>query len=239
MIAFGVAVSDRGKLERFALPGIDRAAECDSALLLREGHDSIQQPYNEMIEEAATLHEVEALVLLHQDLELTDASLARRLRRVLRDPRVGAVGALGWRGPDPHFWSGPGGGPSHAAPVGIRSGIGFDEGQTGDFHYGFGWAEEVQEVEMIDGVLIAVAPWALRAVRFDSRPGAGFHGYDADYSLRVRAAGGRLVCDPIPHIHHMTRLWRDREEYVESSLRAIRTWDPDVRPAEWAPAFQL
>jgi len=233
MIAFGVAVSDREIYERVALPGIRRAAEPNARILIREGYDSIQRPYNEMIEEAAALPDLEALVLLHQDLELTDGSLPARVRPPLRDPSVGIVGALGWRCPDPHCRLGAGGGRETLLGVRMQTLTAWPlEGRLGQ-----GLSEGPQEVELIDGILMVLAPWVVRSIRFDMRLARRFHGYDLDFSLRVRAAGGRLICDPIPHVHHMSRPWRDRDEFMRASLGFARSWDAEVRPAEWAPAF--
>jgi hypothetical protein len=107
MIAFGVAIGDHSTYEDVALPGLERAVEPDSTILTRSGHDTIQRPYNEMMDEAAVLPDLEALVLLHQDLELTDDSLPRRVREVFADRRVGLTGPLGGRVSKPHCWLWP------------------------------------------------------------------------------------------------------------------------------------
>jgi hypothetical protein len=233
MIAFGVAVSDPETYEAIALPSIKRVAEPDTRILTRVGYDSIQRPYNEMIEEASALPGLEALVLMHQDVELVDGSLPTRIRPPLSDPSVGIVGAFGWRGSDPRYWPGVG----RSAPLGIRTQTA-TAGRQDDQFFGQGHSEGPEEVELIDGILMALAPWVVRSLRFDERLAERFHGYDLDFSLRVTAARGRLICDPIPHIHHQKRLWREREELVQARIDLARRWDPDVRPPEWAPAFQ-
>jgi GT2 family glycosyltransferase len=237
MVAFGVAVSDPATLEAVALPGIERASEPDSVVITRVGHDSIQRPYNEMLEEAARLPDLEALVLLHQDLELTDASLIPRIRQLLREPEVGVVGAIGWAPPRP------------AADVGAplpRPGLGplalwsYAASRPEDVFGRLGplYSEGSFEVEMADGILLALAPWVVRSIRFDERMARDFHGYDVDFSLRVRAAGGRIVCDDIPCVHHMSRLWRDRDELVRARTGVLQRWHPSLWPPEWAPAFE-
>lgn len=221
MIAFGVATSDRAQYERLALPGIRRAAEEGSLLLERSG-DSIQRAYNQMMLEAEGRDDLEALVLLHQDLELIDDSLPQRVRRILRDPRVGLVGALGARDFSPHVW------PAarelygtFAEPTGTRR-----------------FSSDPQEVKGVDGILLVLAPWVVRGLRFNEALAQGFHGYDVDMSLRVRAHGGIVICDDIPYFHH-----RDSTEDYDAQRRAgvalAHMWDPALRPQEWDSAFQL
>lgn len=221
MIAFGSAVSDRQCYDRIALPSIRRVAEPDSQILVREGRDSIQEPYNEMMDEAAALPDLEALVLVHQDLELTDDSLLGRVRRLFRDPRTGLIGALGGRG-DLHRWLEPNElyGTSMAPGIEVRHSAG------------------AQEVLGVDGSLLAIAPWVVRTVRFSERLVDSFHGYDADFSLRVGAGGGRVICDDIPYFHHMSRSWNDPSAVLRSASLLAEMWDPELRPREWVPAFE-
>ena len=103
MFVFGVAITDREVYDRVARVGIERAAEPDSVVLTRTG-DSIQGAYNSMMEEAAKLPGLEALVLMHQDLKLTDGSLPERMRSAFRDPSVSLVGPLGGWSAKLHRW---------------------------------------------------------------------------------------------------------------------------------------
>lgn len=219
MIAFGVAISDQEGFEAVALPGIMRAAESDSQLLCRRDM-SIQLAYNEILDEAAAMPDLEGLILLHQDLELTDDSAPERLRRLFQNPRVGLVGPLGAREVTPHPW---------AAPEGIR-GIFREPGHDLRFSSG------AQEVALLDGILLALAPWIVRGLRFNMALAEGFHGYDVDFCLRVQAYGGVLVCDDIPYFHHRV----PTDDYEAQSIAGVRLaemWDSDLRPREWAGAF--
>lgn len=224
MIAFGTAVSDTAVYGRVALPGIERVAEGDSAVLTRSGYDSIQRPYNEMMEEAAALPGLEALVLLHQDLELADEDLLRRIRRVFEDPGVGLLGALGGRVTRYHSWLAPDEifgfalGPEHMDQE-IRISTG------------------PHEVDGVDGALLIVAPWVARSIRCGEEPPGRFHGYDVDLSARVRAAGGRVICEDIVCRHRATTK-HDYEAQQEAGVALARMWDPALRPREWGPAFQ-
>jgi hypothetical protein len=224
VIAFGTAVSDPAAYERIALPGIERVAEDDSRVLTRVGYDSIQRAYNEIMDEAAGLPGLEALVLLHQDLELADDGLLRCIRRVFADPHAGLLGALGARisqlhrllVPDEVF--GFALGPDH---------------MDREIHITTG----PKEVDGVDGALLIVAPWAVRALRFSEALARNFHGYDVDLSVRVRAAGGKVICEDIV-CRHRTTVKHDYEPQRAAGVELARMWDPALRPRAWGPAFQ-
>lgn len=225
MIAFATAVSDRAVYEEIALPAIRRVAEPDSLVLTRDGFDSIQRPYNEMMDEAARHPELEALVLLHQDLELLDGTLPGRSRRVFEDPRAGLLGALGGRVSNLHCWLAPDRAFGFAIgpnPPGLKK-----------LHISVG----AHEVDGVDGALIVAAPWVVRTVRFDEVSGEHFHGYDVDIGRRVKAHGGTIVCEDIPCRHHTT-LKSDYSDQEAAGVALAQMWDPALRPREWEPAFQ-
>jgi hypothetical protein len=231
VIVFGTAIGNRAKYEAYALPGIERVAEPDSLILTREGYDSIQQPYNEMMDEAAALPELEGLVLLHDDLELIDNPLPR-IRELFRDPRVGSVGVAGARGIEFHLV------PSSTNLFGRMDLRILDEAKAkvqilerfsvGSF-----------EVEGVDGVMLALAPWVVRSIRFGEALADCFHGYDADIAQRIRVAGGRVICDDIEHVHYMSPgIRKDSDASYRRSARTLSAaWDPERQPHEWAPAF--
>lgn len=222
MIAFGIAISERETYEQVALPGIERAAEPDSVILTREGMP-IRQAYDEIADEVAAEPNLEALVLLHQDYELTDDSLPRRLRRVFSDPRVGLFGSLGARNVTLHLW------------LSSRHLFGSVDAPGVSRRFSSG----PQEVEGIDGALLVLAPWVARGLRFGDAPEAmDFHGYDVDISMRVRAHGGRLIAEGIPHFHHREPK-DDFEAQCQAGVALARRWDPALRPREWQPAFEL
>lgn len=225
MIAFATAVTDRTTYEEVALPGIRRVAEPDSPILTRDGYDSIQQPYNEMMDEAARLPGLEALVLLHQDLELIDRDLPGRVRRVFEDPRVGLLGALGARVAKLHRWLAP-----ERGVFGFA--IGPDQADWEERRLSSG----PHEVDGVDGALIIAAPWVVRGIRFSDALSPHFHGYDVDIGVRVRAYGGKVICEDIACHHHMT-VKDDYEDQVAAGLTLAEMWDPALRPREWDPAF--
>lgn len=222
MLVFGCAVSEVTVYKQVALPGIRRAAEADSIILMRRGHDSIQAPYNEMMEEAAAMPDLEGLVLLHQDLELLDDSLPRRLRRVFEDdPQVGLLGTLGGRSSKVHRWF---------PPEEVFGSISPEGGGTSP-------ASEPLEVDGVDGALLMLAPWVVRSLRFSTAFARCFHGYDADIGYRVRACGGKVICYEVPCIHRRMEK-NDFDVQREAAVALAQMWEPTMRPREWQPAFE-
>lgn len=221
MIAFGTAISDHGEYERFALPGIERAAEPDSLVLTCSGRP-IRHAYNQLMDEAAARPDLEALVLVHQDLELTDGSLPRRLRRLFGDPAVGLAGALGVRDIELHIW------------LGSRNLFGTVAAPGLERRFSAG----TQRVDAVDGALLALAPWVVRGLRFGTAGAPEFHGYDMELSLYVSTRGGAVLCDDIPYFHHRGQK-ADFEAQRFAGMTLAARWDPALRPRAWDSAFEL
>ncbi len=216
MLVFGTAITNDQIYERRALPGIRSAAEGDSVVLERRGM-SLQAAYNSMLDEAAQLRGLEALVLPHQDTQLRDPRFADKVRAALRDPAVGLVGAAGGRGIRSMLWS------------------------TGEFRGGWSGADaEVERevrfrhpvgaVDAADGLLLVLSPWAVGELRFDPRFARWFHGYDVDFSLQVRARGRRVVVIDVDVVHWVSRRQlASHEDWIAASLAFHEKWDLDDR----------
>ena len=95
MIAFGCAITRAKTYERFAEPGVRLVAEPDSEILVHATTGSIFRNYNLLLDRAAKLDGLEALVLLHQDAEIVDPDFCAKVREALRDPDVAIVGCAG------------------------------------------------------------------------------------------------------------------------------------------------
>ena len=78
MIAYGVAVTRSEDYERWAGPGIERAREPDSVVLANSSPGPIFRAYNLLLDQAAAHEDLEALVLLHQDVEIVDHEFLRQ-----------------------------------------------------------------------------------------------------------------------------------------------------------------
>ena len=205
MIAFAVCVGSEEKYRRYAAPGIRLACEPDSVAAEATTGESIFQAYNEVLEALAPRDDLEALVLLHEDTEIVDTDFCGKLRRRLAEPDVAVVGAIGARGVTGlAWWEGKGFGRA----IETRGVVDFGGGS--------------HDVDSVDGLLMALSPWAARELRFDERSFTGFHGYDADICFQARAAGRRVVVDELALVHHTKGGYGDVEAFkrCDSAFRA-------------------
>jgi hypothetical protein len=224
MIAFGASITKPAVFHRCAAPGIRRAAEPDSEVYELEAIGSIFRSYNALLERALARDDLEALVLVHQDAEIVDADLCRKLRAALRDPDVGLVGCVGAIGVRSIAW--------WEASVTLASFINrYEEHGGGDLE-SFSWTwdgappyAQTGEVETLDGFVLALSPWVVRNVRFDEALGS-FHGYDLDFCLQVREAGRKVVTADFRAIHHrQLEMIPDPDEWVAAHIAVAEKWD--------------
>jgi hypothetical protein len=224
MIAFGAAITRPEVYRACAGPGIRRAAEPDSVVYAEPATGTIFQSYNALLERAAALDDLEALVLVHQDTEIMSPDLCATIRAALADPDVGLIGCVGAIGVRSIAW--------WEGSVTLASFINrYEEHGGGDLH-SFSWAWDdappyahTGEVETLDGFLLALSPWAVRNVRFDESLG-DFHGYDLDFCLQVREAGRKVVTADFRAIHHRPlQMLPDADEWIDAHIRLAEKWD--------------
>jgi hypothetical protein len=223
MIAFAVSITSPDAYDLYARPGIERVAEPDSKVLAYQAAGSIFRSYNLLMEDAAKLDDLEALVLVHQDAEIVEPDFCAKLRDALSDEDVGVVGVVG--------------------AVGVRS-IAWWEGSVtwASFTHRYGelgggdlpalsWDKDEMpaysrtgEVDTVDGFVLCLSPWVVRNVRFDESLGQ-LHGYDFDFCLQVRAAGRKVVTADIKAVHHHSlHLVNDASAWVEAHMRVAEKW---------------
>jgi Glycosyltransferase like family len=215
VIAFGTAVTNQETYDRYAAPGIRRAAEPDSVVFAEHSTESLFHSYNLVLDKASAHDDLEALVLLHQDVELADSDVAAKVREAFEDPDVaiaGCAGAVGIRGPA--WWQGT----ETWASVTHR----YEEYGGGEFVR----RDETEplEVDMVDGFVMVLSPWAVRELRFDESLGK-LHGYDFDICMQARAAGKKVTTAPIRAIHHRSlELISDPENWMQTYVRLAEKW---------------
>lgn len=207
MIAFAACIASRSKLAAFAAPGLRRAMEPDSVFAELETDGSIHEAYNEALEHFAGADGLEALVLLHEDTELLDADFCDRVRNALRDPSVAIAGAVGAAGVSSlRWWEGSIAGRA-AEPRGVVEG-----------------APAPCAVDCVDGLLMALSPWAVANLRCDSDRFTGFHGYDADLCFSARAAGRRVVVSELNVFHHTKGGYGDAASFAAADAAFRAKW---------------
>jgi len=95
VIAFGSSITKPDVYARCARTAIEQAAEPASEVIAAEAVGSISRSYNQLLDRAAGLEGLEALVLVHQDTEIVDADFCAKVRAALGDPDVAVVGCVG------------------------------------------------------------------------------------------------------------------------------------------------
>jgi glycosyl transferase family 2 len=225
MIVFASSITEPDTYKRCAEPGIRIAAEPDSEILANAAAGSLFRSYNLILDTITQRDDVEALVLVHQDAEITDPGFSAKLRRALSDSAVGVVGCVG--------------------AIGVRS-IAWWEGSVtwasfvhryrelggGDLP-AFAWNgrempayARTGEVDTVDGFVLGLSPWTVRNVRFDESLGTQLHGYDFDFCLQVRAAGRKVVTEDFKVIHHHSlELIGNPETWIDAHMRVAEKWD--------------
>ncbi len=224
MIAFGASMTSPELFAQWAGPGITRTAAPDSAVFPYQAAGSLFRSYNLICDHAAAHQDLEALVLVHQDLELDDPDLCEKIRAVLADPDVAVIGATGivnarsiawWEGDivwGSTVWAyGQSGGGRFPATA-------WNGDRTPPY-------ERPGEVEMVEGSLLVLSPWAVRNLRFDESLGL-LHGYDFDYCMQARAAGRKVVAADLRVLHHHSLdLVTENEAWVDAHGRVAEKWE--------------
>jgi hypothetical protein len=240
MIVFGSAITDQAMYRRFALPGIQLAATGERATrtIARDAEGSIFRNYNAIMDEVASVEDLEALILLHQDAEIVDPQFLKKLRAAMAGPEVGVVGCVGavgvrsiawWEGSVTwasfiHRYSELGGG-------GIPS-LTWDNDALPPY-------ARLGEVETVDGFVLCLSPWVVRNVRFDEQLGSLLHGYDFDFCLQVRETGRRVVTADFKVIHnHSLELASDLHHWIAAHVAVAEKWEermpgPAIATQDW------
>jgi hypothetical protein len=232
VIVFGCAVTKPEAYERWAAPGIERAREADSVVYPNSSPGSIFRAYNLLLDLAASHDELEALVLLHQDVEIVDDRFCTKVRETLRDPEVGVVGCVGALGARSMAWW-------EGAVTWASFTHRYYEHGGGELP-AFAMHPEVVppppyartgEVDTVDGFIIALAPWSVRHLRFDESLGQQLHGYDFDLCMQARAAGRKVVTADLKVVHHHSlQLLGDPEGWIVANVALRRKWETRADP---------
>ena len=193
MIAYAACVGDPEKYRTICLPGLRRVAGPDDILIQAEHPRSIFAAYNEVLDAVRDRDDLEALVLLHEDTEVMDRDFPALVREHVGQEDVAVVGAVGARGITGLCWWE---GDCYGRVVETFGLVDFGGG--------------THDVETVDGLVMALSPWAVRNLRFDEGTYEGFDAYDADFCAQARAAGKRVVVTELPVVHRHNRIAGER-----------------------------
>jgi hypothetical protein len=242
MIAYGCAVGDTARYRRLARAGIHEVAHGDAPLRAVDAGDSIFAAYNKLADWASGCSDLEALVLVHEDCRIRDAAFESKLRSALAQDEVAIVGAFGGTGVGGIDWW------IHERMIGSATLVSAEPFAPAG-HPLLGAATVVGpggsgEVDAVDGMLIALSPWALCHLRFDEALGPGFHGYDIDICFQARQKKRRVLVTEIEVEHHRHELVGEssREAWKRAHVAFRRKWElrwplpPPVRGTTRTPA---
>lgn len=179
MIGYGSCVGSWDKLYRNVTPRIE-----DRPLLALSGQTALTVAYNSILDAYAG-RGLDAVVLLHDDLELTDPDAEEKFLKALTEPDVALVGVCGGKGDKTLAWW-------SSETVGHQ--------MTDSGMLDFGTREG--DVAFIEGSIMVFSPWAVVNLRFDERY-PGFLGYD-DICLTARDMGKRVTVVDVDTHHHST-----------------------------------
>lgn len=206
MIVYGACVANEAKYSN-SVESI--RTHCDPAptLLRASTRTSIAEAYNQLLREVRELPDAEALVLMHEDVEILDHQFETKIRRILADrPAVGLIGAIGGRDVTSlRWWRGVVVGRVFETR-GIMSGI----CRTGD-------------VDAVDGFLMILSPAAFGELDFDEAI-SGFHGYDGDYCAQVRHADLAVTVAALDVAHHSKGGYGDLRAFRAANERWSEKW---------------
>lgn len=200
VIAYGCCGGSREKV----WANLHHLLEREFTLLYEQ--PSIAVAYNTIIDLTLRRYpDVEALVLLHDDLQLTDEQFEDKVRAALADPDVAVLGVAGARGVRSLDWwnyqtIGHQLTDTTALDFGVRSG----------------------EVDGLEGSLLVLSRWALENLRFDETYD-GFHGYDCDVARQALDVGKKVLVIDVDTHHRTTLGWKSPEVH-QSWLRAAEIY---------------
>lgn len=200
-LAYGLCVAS---WERFA-KYVDHngVIATDSPVLALDGAKSIASGYNQILD-AYKGRGYDAVVLMHDDLEITDPLFEHKVIAALMGQDVALVGVAGG-GPFLKWWD--------------HNPIGHQMTDSGLIDFG----RRSGDVDMLEGSVMVFSPWAVENLRCDERYTDFRSGWD-DVCLTARAAGKRVVVVDADTHHHSTVGWKSSavQAAFEESERIFR-----------------
>ncbi|MHB8185466.1 MAG: methyltransferase domain-containing protein [Dermatophilaceae bacterium] len=180
----------------------------DDLILSAPGDVGICRVYNKFLEEARNRNDCEAVVLLHDDVEIIDPNFRPKIVEAVAQENVGVVGAIGGADLTNLAWW----------DARERAGRVFETRGVIDF------GDRRRDLDVVDGLMLVLAPSAFRTLSFDDISFPDFHGYDVDYCLQVRSKGLRVVLAPINLLHRTKGGLGDQQAFELARIALARKW---------------
>lgn len=203
VIGYGVCVGSWDKFTRNVTPRLGFRP-----LHALFGQTSICVAYNTILD-AYRGRGLDAVILLHDDLEITDPQAEEKFLAAM-EPDVAIVGVCGGIGDrELSWWNSPT--------------LGHQMTDSGPLDFG----QRTGDVAFVEGSIMVFSPWAIQNLRFDTAY-PGFLGYD-DVCLTARARGKRVVVADVDTHHHSTLGFKSpaiAESWAEAAGIFQRKWWP-------------
>lgn len=213
MICFALCVGGDGeKFRQIAEPALRETMAPEDRLWTTQGATGICSAYNDFLDRAKAEPDCEALVLLHDDVELLDPQFRAKVLAAVAEPDVAVVGVIGGSG----LWN--------AAWWESRRWAGeamYTPEVVGNF------AHRHADVDTVDGFLMVLSPRAVAELRFDGETLPAWHGYDVDLCLGARRRGLRVVVRPLEVFHRTKATLGDSTAFYEAKKRLVAKY-PDL-----------
>lgn len=205
-IAYGTCVGSWDRFHRYVEPRT-RGRQ----LTVQVGQPSISVAYNRILDQFRGEAAPDALILIHEDLELIDPDTEAKVLAALEDPDVAFVGVAGGRGVSSLAW--------WEAP----ERFGHQLTDSGPLELG----PRTGEVDSLEGSFLALSPWAIDNLRYDESL-TGFHCCDSIVILATRLGRKAVVADIDTHHHTAVGVFKSeaaRREWFANDEIYRRTWN--------------
>ncbi len=202
-IIYGCCESSRVKVDQWVLPYVD---EREREYYGLRGRTSIAAAYNEILDFYSE-GQVDALILLHDDLEIIDPDAEAKFMAAL-EPDVWLVGVAGGGGTNGLAWW-------SVDPIGHQR----TDAQNIDF------GRRTGDVDLLEGSILVFSPEAIQRLRFDEEY-PGFHGYD-EIAAQAHNHGKRVVVADVDTHHHNSMGFKSAasaEEWLAADRRYREKW---------------
>lgn len=202
-IAYGCCVGSWEKLIQYVLPNTN-----SHPIITQHGQTSITTAYNAILDISAK-YDIDMLILLHDDLEITDPYAEEKFWAAVSKPDIAIAGVAGGRGIASLAWW-------EYETVGhqtINSGL-LDFGPRSG------------EVSTLEGSIMVFSRWAINNLRFDERF-IGFHGYD-EIGMQAWHHGKRVIVTDVDTHHHTNLGFKskdDAEAWGKANVLFCEKWN--------------
>jgi Glycosyltransferase like family len=186
VIGYGCCVGSWDKFYKNVVPWTGSKS---TGVIALSGQTSICRAYNSILNAVSSMG-LDAMVLLHDDLEIIDSYAETKFLAAVAEPDVALVGVIGGT-PDPpsiSWWETP-------TRVGHQ--------MTDSGLLDFGRPTGLADVLFIEGSIMVFSPWAIQNLRFDTRY-PGFLGYDDICVTAKLIHKKRVVVTDVDTHHHST-----------------------------------